>query len=78
MENNNTQPHYNSKDGTSLYKVAENWGLNSYEFEIIKRLFRCRKKGEFLSDIDKTIDVLNIYKKEQGCLYKGQIEKLNG
>ena len=38
-----TQSHYKGKD--SLYKFAEDWGLNAYEFDIIKRIVRCRHKG---------------------------------
>jgi len=69
--------HYDNKNG-SLYKFAEDHGLNAYEFEVIKRVVRCRKKGEFISDIEKTIRVLNIYLDEQRENYVGQVEKLNG
>jgi hypothetical protein len=69
--------HYDNTHG-SLYKFAEEHGLNAYEFEIIKRTVRCRKKGEFISDIEKTIRVLNIYLDEQRENYVGQVEKLNG
>lgn len=71
-----TPTHYNNDNG-SLYLFAEQHGLNAYEFEIIKRIVRCRKKGEFISDIEKTIKVLELYLKEQGEKYNGQIEKLN-
>lgn len=71
-----TQAHYDNTNG-SLYLFAEQHGLNAWEFEIIKRIVRCRKKGEFISDIEKTIEVLNLYLKEQGHKYEGQIEKLN-
>jgi hypothetical protein len=40
-----TQSHYKGKD--SLYKFAEDWDLNAYEFDIIKRIVRCRHKGSF-------------------------------
>lgn len=69
--------HYDNTHG-SLYKFAEDHGLNAYEFEVIKRVVRCRKKGEFISDIEKTIRVLSIYLDEQGENYVGQVEKLNG
>jgi hypothetical protein len=68
--------HYNNSNG-SLYKFAEDHGLNAYEFEVIKRIVRCRKKGEFISDIEKTKRVLDIYLKEQGEKYEGQIEITN-
>lgn len=68
--------HYDNQNG-SLYKFAEEKGLNSYEFEIIKRIVRCRKKGEFISDVQKTIKVLELYLQEQGEKYQGQFEKLN-
>ena len=76
IEGVNTPKHYDNSKG-SLYQFCENQQLNSYEFEIIKRVVRCRKKGEFISDIEKTIKVLQIYLQEQGEKYSGQIEKLN-
>ena len=68
--------YYNNNNG-SLYLFAEQHGLNAWEFEIIKRVVRCRKKGEFISDLEKTIKVIEIYLKEQGDLYKNQTEILN-
>jgi hypothetical protein len=68
--------HYDNSNG-SLYLFAEQQKLNAWEFEVIKRTVRCRKKGEFISDIEKTIKVLEIYLKEQGEKYEGQIEKIN-
>lgn len=59
----NTQSHYKGKD--SLYKFAEEWELNSYEFDIIKRIVRCRHKGSFAEDLQKTKDLINIYLNEQ-------------
>lgn len=55
--------HYNNDKG-SLYKFAEDHNLNAWEFDAIKRIVRSRKKGNFLEDIDKTIFVLELYKKE--------------
>jgi hypothetical protein len=72
----NAPKHYDNTNG-SLYLFAEQNDLNAWEFEIIKRTVRCRKKGEFISDIKKTIDVLELYLKEQGHLYENQVEKLN-
>ena len=71
-----TPKYYDNSNG-SLYLFAEQQGLNSWEFEIIKRIVRCRKKGEFISDIEKTKIVLDIYLKEKGDLYKNQTEILN-
>jgi hypothetical protein len=59
----NTQSHYRGKD--SLYKFAEEWDLNSYEFDIIKRIVRCRHKGTFEQDLSKTKDLIDIYLKEK-------------
>lgn len=59
----NTQSHYKGND--SLYKFAEEWGLNSYEFDIIKRIVRCRHKGSFDQDLIKTKDLIDIYLREQ-------------
>lgn len=59
-----TQKHYQGKAG-SLYKFAEDWGLNAYEFDIIKRIVRCRYKGKFEEDLKKTKDTIDIYLAEQ-------------
>ena len=58
-----TPEHYDNSKG-SLYKFAEDHNLNSYEFDLIKRIVRCRKKGEFLSDLNKSKNVIDIYIKE--------------
>ena len=63
----NTQSHYKGKD--SLYKFAEDWDLNSYEFDIIKRIVRCRHKGSFEQDLTKTKDLIDIYLKEKSVHY---------
>ena len=72
----NAPSYYNNEKG-SLYKFAEDHGLNAYEFEIIKRVVRCRKKKEFVTDIEKTIFLLELYMKEQGEKYKNERENLN-
>tara|TARA_R110000803_G_scaffold170225_1_gene233244 strand:+ start:78 stop:272 length:195 start_codon:yes stop_codon:yes gene_type:complete len=59
-----TQNHYKGK--SSLYKFAEDWQLNSYEFDILKRVVRCRHKDRFQEDLKKTKDVIDIYLKEFG------------
>ena len=58
-ESVNTQYHYVGK--SSLYKFSEEWDLNSYEFDIVKRIVRCRKKGQFEEDLKKTKDLIDIY-----------------
>jgi hypothetical protein len=64
MENNiNTQKHYQGP--YSLYKFAEDFKLNAYEFDIIKRIVRCRHKGKFEQDLQKTKDTIDIYLREQ-------------
>jgi hypothetical protein len=55
--------HYNNEKG-SLYLFAQNHELNAWEFDCIKRVVRCRKKGQWLSDINKTIKVLELYRDE--------------
>lgn len=54
------QPHYDNSNG-SLYKICDKLGLNSYEFDIIKRVVRCRKKGQFAEDLKKTKDLIDLY-----------------
>ena len=58
----NTKDYYKGKD--SLYKFGQEWGLNLWEQDIIKRIVRCRHKGEWESDLLKTIDVIKIYLEE--------------
>jgi hypothetical protein len=56
--------HYDNSKG-SLYQFCDNHDLNSYEFDIIKRVMRCRKKGNFLEDLEKTKFLIDLYIKEQ-------------
>ena len=58
-----TPAHYDNTNG-SLYLFAEQQGLNAWEFDILKRVVRSRKKGNFIEDLDKTIKVIELYKKE--------------
>lgn len=55
--------HYDNSNG-SLYLFAQQQGLNAWEFDCIKRLVRCRKKGQFKEDLEKTIRVIELYLKE--------------
>jgi hypothetical protein len=55
--------HYDNTNG-SLYEFAEQQGLNSYEFDICKRIIRCRKKGSFKEDLEKTKFLIDLYLKE--------------
>ena len=68
--------HYDNTNG-SLYKFAQERGWNTYVFEVVKRLERAEKKGEFISDLKKSIHVIELYLSEQGHKFKGQIEPLN-
>jgi uncharacterized protein (UPF0335 family) len=56
MENN----HYDNSKG-SIYKFCEDQKLNSYEFDLIKRIVRCRKKGQFKDDLEKTKILIDLY-----------------
>jgi hypothetical protein len=55
--------HYNNDNG-SLYLFAEQQGLNSWEFDLVKRICRCRKKGAFKEDLEKSKFVIDLYLKE--------------
>jgi hypothetical protein len=55
--------HYDNSKG-SLYMFAEQQNLNSYEFDIIKRIIRCRKKGNFKEDLEKTKFLIDLYLNE--------------
>jgi len=60
-----TPKHYDNSKG-SIYLFSKNNELNDWEFDAIKRIVRCRKKGNFKEDIEKTINVLRLYLKEFG------------
>lgn len=55
--------HYDNSNG-SLYLIGHKLGLNSWEQDILKRVVRCRKKGQFREDLEKTIRVIELYLKE--------------
>jgi len=55
--------HYDNTNG-SLYLFAKQHELNVYEFDLIKRIVRCRKKGQFREDLEKSIRVIELYLKE--------------
>ncbi len=59
--------HYDNSNG-SLYKVATERKWNSYLFDIVKRLERAEKKGEFKTDLEKSINVIKIWLDEQNQL----------
>tara|TARA_R110000796_G_scaffold90263_1_gene194090 strand:- start:3393 stop:3587 length:195 start_codon:yes stop_codon:yes gene_type:complete len=56
--------HYNNDKG-SLYKIAIERGWNAYLFDIVKRLERANKKGEFETDLNKSKLVIDLWSKEQ-------------
>ena len=58
-----TPKHYDNSKGT-LYKVATERGWNSYLFDIVKRLERSEKKGEFKTDLEKSINVIKLWLQE--------------
>jgi hypothetical protein len=58
------QPHYDNSNG-SIYKFCDDQKLNSYEFDIIKRIVRCRKKGNWIEDLEKTKTLIDLYITEQ-------------
>ena len=58
-----TPEHYDNSKG-SLYKFAHDHNLNAWEFDIIKRIARSRKKGNFKEDLEKTKHVIDLYLEE--------------
>lgn len=58
-----TPEYYNNEKG-SIYKFCDDQELNSYEFDIIKRVVRCRRKGNFAEDLKKTKVLIDLYLKE--------------
>lgn len=60
-----TPKHYDNSKGT-LYKVATERNWNPYLFDVVKRLERAEKKGEFKTDLEKSINVIKLWLKEYG------------
>jgi hypothetical protein len=60
IESKKEAKHYDNTNG-SIYKFCEDQELNSYEFDLIKRIVRCRKKGNFLEDLEKTKFLIDLY-----------------
>jgi hypothetical protein len=60
IKSTNETKHYDNTKG-SIYKFCEDQELNSYEFDLIKRIVRCRKKGNFLEDLEKTKFLIDLY-----------------
>lgn len=58
-----TPKHYDNSKGT-LYKVAKERNWNPYLFDIVKRLERAEKKGEFKTDLEKSINVIKLWLNE--------------
>lgn len=58
----NVKPYYKGKN--TIYQFADERELNSYEFDIVKRITRCRLKGNWLEDLEKTKEVIDIYIEE--------------
>ncbi len=54
-------PAYYDNSKGSLYQFADNHGLNAYEFDIVKRIVRSRKKGNFKEDLEKTKTLIDLY-----------------
>lgn len=60
-----TPSYYDNSKG-SLYQFAEHHKLNAWEFDIVKRIVRCREKGNFIKDLEKTKKVIDLYLLEYG------------
>lgn len=61
--------HYNNENG-SVYKFCLEQDLNPYEFDLIKRIVRCRRKGQWLEDLEKTKVAIDLYIKEQRMYFE--------
>lgn len=58
-----TPNHYDNRLCT-LYKISEARSWNNYLFDIVKRLERAGKKGEFIKDLEKSKDVIDLWLEE--------------
>ena len=57
-------PDYYTNSKGSIYKFANDQNLNPWELDILKRVIRCRKKGQWKEDLEKTKHVIDLYLKE--------------
>lgn len=57
--------YYNNENG-SLYYFAHLLKLNPWETDILKRVVRCRRKGEFEQDLKKSLFLIDLYIEEHG------------
>ena len=64
-----SEPTYYDNSKGSIYQFCENQNLNAWEFDIIKRVVRCRKKGNFTEDLEKTKVLIDLYLKEWQKIY---------
>ncbi|MDV3537876.1 hypothetical protein CMU94_01910 [Elizabethkingia anophelis] len=66
IHNKSPQPHYDNSERSfrSLMELGQKLELNHYEQDILKRLVRCRKKGQFKQDLQKIKDTIDIYLNE--------------
>lgn len=64
MEEELKAPEYYDNSKGSIYKFCNDQKLNAWESDIIKRITRCRKKGNFKQDLEKTRFLLDLYEKE--------------
>jgi len=62
-EESSTPEYYDNENG-SIYKFCNDQSLNSWESDIVKRVVRCRNKGEWRSDLEKTKVLIDLYLKE--------------
>lgn len=62
----NPEKHYFNEPKTfrSLFELSHILELNEWEFDVLKRLVRCRKKGQFAEDLQKIKNTVDIYKEE--------------
>lgn len=70
-----TPSYYDNSKG-SLYKIAQDRGWNAYQLDIIKRIDRCEKKGQYFNDLKKTKDLIDLYQTEQGHKFKQNEEDI--
>ena len=54
-------PDYYDNSKGSIYKFALDQDLNAWEMDLVKRIVRCRKKGLFKQDLQKTKDLIDLY-----------------
>lgn len=62
---NSHSPYSRNTNLSDLYKIATERGWDVYQFDIIKHVDNCNRTGQFLSDLEETKNLIDLYINEK-------------